>query len=731
MALSALFLIAGSLQTASAASATWTGGGADGNWSTTGNWSPSVPGAASGTANADTATFNNNVNTTVSIDTAVRSIKSISFDTSAGAFTIGSAGANGGNPLNLTTAGQIGILTTFTGTNTSETINAPLVLEPTNGTSAGTYTFLSSGGATNALKIAGGVSGGTTTLGITLTLSGTSTNTGNEISGAISNGNAAGGVSLSKSAAGTWVLSGANTYTGATALSSGILAGIGVHAFGSTSGISVGGGSTLSLRGDADTSFTKASDSSLYALTITANNAAFNVDQATVAGTSAKTMTVGTLNISSAGFTGTTFTGSNNTSLSIGAVSDTAVANSNTQFTNNISGGGALTLASFAGTHTGTAQFILAGTGNTTVTGAITGVQALQVNVTGGGKATLNGISSYSGNTTITAGVLEAAVLANGGSNSSIGSSSNAAASLVFGAPTSTLRYIGSSDVTIDRGLTLSSGVGGGATIESSGTGTLSIDNTVAIAYGTTNQARVLTLGGTNTGANTFSKVLANNTQATSLVKAGAGKWVLGGTNTYTGATTVNLGTLLVNGSIASAVTVNAGTFGGSGSSTKAVTVGTGSGSGAVFAPGNGAVGTFTTTGAVSLLADATYALEFNSSTASFDKIVASGLTLASGAQLTLNDLGVSTALTGGTQYTIFDGTSASVTGTFFGLADGATISNGVNSFTINYNVGADFKDIVLTVAAIPEPSTYALLGALGCLAYAALCRPGRRQGRS
>jgi autotransporter-associated beta strand protein len=65
------------------------------------------------------------------------------------------------------------------------------------------------------------------------------------------------------------------------------------------------------------------------------------------------------------------------------------------------------------------------------------------------------------------------------------------------------------------------------------------------MAYGTSNQTRLLTLGGTNAGANTFSKVIANNgSGATSLTKDGAGTWILSAANTYTGNTTVNAGTL-------------------------------------------------------------------------------------------------------------------------------------------------------------------------------------------
>jgi len=62
----------------------------------------------------------------------------------------------------------------------------------------------------------------------------------------------------------------------------------------------------------------------------------------------------------------------------------------------------------------------------------------------------------------------------------------------------------------------------------------------------TSGNTTVLTLNGTNTGANTVSGVIGNGVFGGKLAvsKSGSGTWILFGTNTYTGVTTVSAGTL-------------------------------------------------------------------------------------------------------------------------------------------------------------------------------------------
>ncbi len=96
-----------------------------------------------------------------------------------------------------------------------------------------------------------------------------------------------------------------------------------------------------------------------------------------------------------------------------------------------------------------------------------------------------------------------------------------------------------------------------------------------------------MTVGGNNVST-TFSGTISGSG---SLTKNGSGALTLSGANTYTGLTTVNTGTLVVNGSIASTVTLtNGGRLGGSGN------IGTLVANGGIVAPGN-SIGTLNING--------------------------------------------------------------------------------------------------------------------------------------
>ena len=219
---------------------------------------------------------------------------------------------------------------------------------------------------------------------------------------------------------------------------------------------------------------------------------------------------------------------------------------------------------------------------NTTVDNNITGTGS--VAKTGSATVKLSGDNTYSGGTTISEGVLMA------GSSSAFG--------------------------------TGSVGVAAGATLDINGQnlviGSLS---DVSGAGGTVTNADTvannLTLGGDNSST-TFSGVIEDGVHAIGLIKEGTGTFTLAGTNTYTGATTVDAGTLNVTGAIASPslTTVNSG----------ATLIGTGTvgdlevASGGTFAPGAaGTAGTsMTVLGTLKLDSGSTYLVAIDPSAASY-----------------------------------------------------------------------------------------------------------------
>ncbi|MEX1110933.1 MAG: autotransporter-associated beta strand repeat-containing protein [Chthoniobacterales bacterium] len=181
------------------------------------------------------------------------------------------------------------------------------------------------------------------------------------------------------------------------------------------------------------------------------------------------------------------------------------------------------------------------------------------------------------------------------------------------------LRYTGSGDVEVGRRIQIGNGtVGaqtGSAVIENeSATGRLVFTNAIfnadgadALGSGNANTAaaRTLTLGGSSTLSNTISGSILDNSTATGgtigVIKEGAGRWVLSGSNSYTGGTTVSAGTLVLghtNALSSGGVTVNGGTLDLNGLSVTANQLG---GSGGTIALGGGALtvnNTSTTTNA-------------------------------------------------------------------------------------------------------------------------------------
>jgi fibronectin-binding autotransporter adhesin len=237
---------------------------------------------------------------------------------------------------------------------------------------------------------------------------------------------------------------------------------------------------------------------------------------------------------------------------------------------------------------------------------------------------------------------------------------------------------------------------------------------------------RTLRLSGSNTGDNTISGpiVTATSVNLMGITKAGAGKWILSGSNAYGGTTLVEAGTLLIDGNSGSVVApfvVSGGILGGSGTIGGAVTVsplGT-------LSPGS-SIATLTTGSDVSFAGGATFAYEYETNLLTADLLsMTGGLSLSGTVPLTIADLGPDAAVTPGTVFTMINyGGGLSGGGLFsyggLSLVEGGTFTVGANTWQIAYssttagvNVASPLPSgSYVNLVAVPEPTTWATLGA-------------------
>lgn len=384
----------------------------------------------------------------------------------------------------------------------------------------------------------------------------------------------------------------------------------------------------------------------------------------------------------------------------------------------------------------------------TAALGGTTVINDIIQNASGGGAGNLvvqnnatvilNAANTYTGVTTVKAGgLLSTNLLANGGTASNLGQSSNAAANLVVDG--ATLQYTGPA-VSTDRLFTLSAN---GGTGDASGTGPVNFTNTGSMGLsGTT--ARILTLTGTNAGTNTLSAVIADVRvgNATSLTKSGSGTWLLAGSNTYSGDTNINAGTLLVNnatgsGTGAGNVNVNnTGALGGTGiiapGSGKSVTVA----SGGTISPGTAAAptGVLKVNGLVTLQSGSQLAAALGSNATqtsnSLDLSTSGSVNFATGSKLGLSAISSGFTNTGGSAYILatlgggnggnilLDGTSLAdqqVIGTYVaGTGPSGAVVIDPGSITLAagdaFTLFRNGDNLALTFSPVPEPAHILLL---------------------
>jgi fibronectin-binding autotransporter adhesin len=310
--------------------------------------------------------------------------------------------------------------------------------------------------------------------------------------------------------------------------------------------------------------------------------------------------------------------------------------------------------------------------GNNNANGSFSGVlqdggstHELVIIKTGSGTQTFSGNNTYAGATTIQNGILSVSSLnkvSGGSASSNLGHPITVAnGTIAIGATTNTgqLTYTGTGETT-DRVINLA-GTTGGATLDQSGTGTLTFSsNFTATGAG----SKTLTLQGSTAGGGVINGAIVDNsgTNKTSLVKTGSGTWTLGGTNLYTGLTNITAGTLAEG--VSNAI------------STGAVTV---NGATAVFDLGanhTDTVGIVTLDGGGSITGTGTSAL---TSTGSFEMKSGSDSAILAGSGIALNKTTAGTVtLTGANTYS---GTTTISAGTL--SLSGASTNNIASSTTI------------------------------------------------
>jgi len=469
------------------------------------------------------------------------------------------------------------------------TYNSPITISGNPSIDSSTAVFTGGTGMTIGASTAGAK---------TLFLTGTNTGA-NTIGGVIGNGS--GTVAVTKTNSGSWTLTGANTYSGATTVSAGTLTLSGANGSIGSSAATIAGGT----------------------LTISNANAANNGDR--LSGSSALTMKGGTFNFNNDA-SANDFSESAGTLTLIGGANTVAIQQAASGRTSTLTFAGLSRTAgalNFSGAGLGAAVDTRGKITFTSAPAITDGIIGPWATVNGTNYATLDG----SNNVVAYGGALTDVTRQSSGTKI-IPDSSTADVRIIEGTGGSPANLtLAAATTTIDTLLQSISGGTGAATVAISASETLRVNSinavpTVgALTLGTVANTGTLTpataggdllLVNSSTNNMTINSVIANNTSASSITKDGSGTLKLSGTNTYSGGTVINAGTVwaTTNANLGDTTTAAGITFNGSaglscGNNVSSVTVNMGS---RPITVNNGAIAglyhnwadtTITTTGAV------------------------------------------------------------------------------------------------------------------------------------